>query len=155
MEQQGSKSRPRPIPLGSEPDNHPITGELRISPLNPHVIAKPIAVAERERNIFPMMATVVGKTGAIATPARNTMVDIAHTGMGCRIRYVKTAIATEQPTVTASGEARMRIGVAATRPKSNPHAKPRERTVRARALGIPIAMRYLGNQFQIPNSHAV
>ena len=82
IEQQGNKSRPRPIPLGSEPDNHPITGELRISPLNPHVIAKPIAVAERERNIFPIMATVVGNTGAIAMPAKNTMMDITHVGMG-------------------------------------------------------------------------
>ena len=82
IEQQGNNIRPRPIPLGSGPDNHPMTGELRINPLNPQVIAKPIAVAERERNIFPIMATVVGKTGAMAIPARKTIVDTTQIGMG-------------------------------------------------------------------------
>jgi len=143
------------MPLGSGPDNHPITGELRIKPLNPHVMAKPIAVAERERNIFPIMATVVGKTGAIAMPAKKTQVEISHCGIGCRMRYVNTAIAIEQLTVIAKGDTRINIGVATTRPNSNPEAKPSERIVSARALGIPIAMRYFGSQFQIPNSHAV
>ena len=59
----GSSSRPRPIPEGFGPESHPITGELSMKPLNPQVIANPIAVADCVLKSLPTMAIVVGKTG--------------------------------------------------------------------------------------------
>ena len=78
----GTIKSPRPIPKGSEPESQPIKGELSIRPLNPQVIAKPIAVADCSLKILATIAMVVGNTGAIAAPARNTNIKVSQTGSG-------------------------------------------------------------------------
>ena len=81
-ERTGTIKRPRPMPIGFEPDNQPITGELKMRPLNPQVMANPIAVADCSLNNLATIAMVVGNTGAMALPARNTKVNVSHTGSG-------------------------------------------------------------------------
>ena len=91
IERTGTINRPRPTPRGSEPESHPINGEL-IRPLNPQVIANPIAVADCSLNSLATIAIVVGNTGAMAAPARNTRTEVNQTGSRCRIMYVVPAI---------------------------------------------------------------
>src|SRR5260370_10719520 len=50
----------------------PIFLELTASPIQPQVMAKPIAAPVTAGNISPTTASVVGKTGAIEMPAMAT-----------------------------------------------------------------------------------
>ena len=74
----GNNNKPCRTPIGFEPDNQPITGELIIRPLNPHVTVNPIAVADWFLKSFPTIAIVVGNTGAMATPVMNTVAPVIH-----------------------------------------------------------------------------
>ena len=47
-------------------------GELTVSPVNPHVIVNPIAVAVPCLKMLASTASVVGNTGAMAKPEQNT-----------------------------------------------------------------------------------
>jgi len=154
IERTGTINRPRPTPRGSEPESHPINGEL-IRPLNPQVIANPIAVADCSLNSLATIAIVVGNTGAMAAPARNTRTEVNQTGSRCRIMYVVPAINNDETITTIEGEMRHRTEVATIRPHRSPQAKPSDNTLRATAVDMPDAMRNLGSQFQMPNSHAV
>ena len=57
---------------GSSPAIAPISRELTASPAHPQVIAKPMAVPLMRGKALPTMASVVGNTGAMDTPAMNT-----------------------------------------------------------------------------------
>jgi archaellum component FlaG (FlaF/FlaG flagellin family) len=143
------------MPAGFGPDSQPIIGELIISPLNPQVITNPIAIADWLLKSLPTMAIVVGNTGAIAVPAKNTAVPVIHWDIGWRTKYVVPIIDREHTVVTVKGEMRQSTVVATIRPNNNPHAKPRESISSATALDIPVLIRNFGSQFHIPNSHAV
>ena len=51
----------------------PMMRELTARPIHPDVMAMPMAVAVMRGKASPTMASVVGKTGAMATPAQKTM----------------------------------------------------------------------------------
>ena len=57
---------------GSSPAMAPIMRELTASPAHPHVITKPMAVPVILGKALPTIASVVGNTGAMETPAMNT-----------------------------------------------------------------------------------
>lgn len=58
---------------GSSPATLPMMGELTTRPSHPAVSATPVAVATRAPlKVALTMASVVGNTGAMAMPARNT-----------------------------------------------------------------------------------
>src|ERR1017187_5132531 len=63
--------------LGSPPAIAPMMRELTARPSQPQVMAKPMAVPVILGKASPTMASVVGNTGAMATPAKNTSIHAA------------------------------------------------------------------------------
>ena len=57
---------------GSLPAMAPMRRELTARPTHPQVMTKPMAVPVMRGKAVPVMASVVGKTGAMASPARKT-----------------------------------------------------------------------------------
>ena len=141
IEKTGSTSRPLPSPLGSGPASHPMSGELNVTPLNPHVIMNPMAVAVPCLKVFPTTAMVVGNSGAIARPTQNTATAAVVESVALSIAKVVTAMAMAEPSVTVSGGILINTGAMATRPSNNPSAKPRERMVRAVDSAMPCVIR--------------
>src|SRR5438552_16764792 len=58
--------------LGTVPAIAPMMGALMARPIQPLVITMPMAVAVALGNASPTMASVVGKTGAMARQPQNT-----------------------------------------------------------------------------------
>ena len=127
--------------------------ELTASPIHPHVMTIPSAVAVPTLKAAPVIASVVGKTGAIETPARNTVSHVTPGRVVRRARNVVTAMAAAAPIVTFTGETNANSGATAMRPTSNPSAKPSERMFIAFDSGMPCAMRWRASQFHTPTSH--
>ena len=131
---------------------NPIIRELTASPTQPQVITNPIAVPVIRGNASPTIASVVGNTGAIESPARNTITPAAAGPLARSIRKVVMVMASAATSVTWIADTWMRIGETATRPTSNPSANPSDRIFSARFSGMPWAVKCRGSQFQIPTS---
>src|SRR5215467_4708507 len=86
--------------LGSPPAIAPMIRELTASPIQPQVMANPMAVPVIRGNTFPTIASVVGNTGAIDTPARNTRIQAPVTPRARRASHVVSAMAAEAARVT-------------------------------------------------------
>src|SRR5580700_3093894 len=74
---------------GSPPAMAPMMGELTASPAHPQVMTNPMAVPVMRGNALPTMASVVGKTGAIESPAMNTS---THAALGLRVRSMRNVV---------------------------------------------------------------
>ncbi len=115
-------------------------------------MTSPMAVPDIRGKASPTIARVVGKTGAMEMPARNTS---AAAAIGLRVRSIRNvvmAMATEAHKVTVMAGTRIKMGETATRPMRRPNAKPSERMLSARDSGMPWAMRWRGSQFHTPTS---
>lgn len=78
--------------------------ELTASPAQPQVITNPMAVLVMRGNASPTMASVVGKTGAMESPARKTSAKAAAGLLVRSMRYVVMAMAKEATKVTVTAE---------------------------------------------------
>ena len=75
---------------------------LTASPAQPQVMTKPMAVPVIRGNAVPVMASTVGKTGAIDNPAAAKTSAAATAGLSVRsMRNVVTAMAMEAASVTS------------------------------------------------------
>ena len=72
--------------VGSPPAIEPMMWELTASPIQPDVITIHIAVPVMRGKASPTIASVVGKTGAMDTPARNTRI---HATLGSFVRSIR------------------------------------------------------------------
>src|SRR5215472_17742219 len=88
---------------GSPPAMEPIIRELTASPTQPQVITNPMAVPVMRGNAAPVIASVVGNTGAIERPATNTSANANEALLVRSMRNVVIAIAMEAPSVTSTG----------------------------------------------------
>ena len=88
--------------VGSPPAIAPMIRELTARPAHPQVMANPIAVPVMRGNADPTIASVVGNTGAIASPAIKTSAAAAPGFFVRSIRNVVTAMATEAASVTVA-----------------------------------------------------
>ena len=85
----------------SPPAMPPIVLELTARPIQPQVMAKPIAVPVTAGNISPTTASVVGKTGAIEMPAMATNARATPGFLVRSMKKVVIAMATEANNSTA------------------------------------------------------
>ena len=122
---------------GSPPAIAPMMRELTARPIHPQVMTKPMAVPVMRGKASPTMASVVGKTGAMESPAMKTSANAAVGRVVRSIKKVVTAIAVDAARVTVMGCTRIRMGETPTRPMSRPSANPSERILRARDSGTP------------------
>src|ERR1700739_76738 len=90
--------------LGSPPAMAPMIHELTARPTHPQVMTKPNAVPVMRGNAAPVMASVVGKTGAIDRPAMKTKTNAIPGLFVCNIRKVVMAMAMDAPSVTSIGD---------------------------------------------------
>src|SRR5580700_2410928 len=86
--------------LGSPPPIAPMMRELTAKPHQPRVITTPSAVPVIRGNASPTMASVVGKTGAMETPARKTRTPATVGLLVLSIRNVVTVIRMAAASVT-------------------------------------------------------
>src|ERR1039458_5275994 len=86
--------------LGSGPAMAPMMRELTARPTHPQVMTMPIAVPVMRGNAVPTMARVVGKTGAMETPAMKTSTEAVIGLLVRSIRQVVTAMAMDAAKVT-------------------------------------------------------
>ncbi len=101
------------------------------------------------------MASVVGNTGAMATPARNTSIQATRGSRVCSIRYVVITIRMDAASVTVSADTEISTCEAPTRPSSMPERESERQNVQsARASGTPCAIKCCTSQFHTPTSDA-
>src|SRR3954451_10229916 len=84
---------------GSEPAIDPMMRELTASPTQPQVMTKPSAVPVICGKAWPVIANVVGKTGAMETPAMKTSANAVPGLLVWSIRNVVIAMAIDAPRV--------------------------------------------------------
>src|ERR1700739_5153292 len=94
--------------------------ELTASPAQPHVITKPIAVPLIFGNAVPTIARVVGKTGAMESPATKTSAAATEGLLVRSMKNVVTAMAMEAARVTSTAGTLMRMGETPARPTRRP-----------------------------------
>ena len=128
--------------------------ELTARPHQPSVMTTPMAVPVMRGNASPTMASVVGKTGAMETPARKTRIPAVVALVVFSIRNVVRVIMMAAASVTSGAGTLISTGATATRPISRPSANPSERIFSARDSGMPCAIRCCASQFQTPTSQA-
>lgn len=80
----------------------PMMRELTANPAQPQVMAKPMAVPVICGKAVPTIASVVGKTGAMAIPARKTSAAAAAGLLVRNIKNVVMAMAMEEARVTVA-----------------------------------------------------
>src|ERR1017187_2242163 len=96
--------------LGSPPPIAPMMRELTAKPHQPKVMTTPSAVPVMRGNASPTMASVVGKTGAMETPARNTSIPATLALLVLSIRYVVMVIRMAAASVTKGAGTLIRMG---------------------------------------------
>ena len=113
-----------------------------------------MAVAVPTLNASPAIASVVGNTGAMATPAQKAAIQETFGSVVCSAKYVVMTMRIAATSVTVEEGTVMRIGETATRPSSNPRANPSDRMFNARVSGLPCGIRCRASHFQTPTSEA-
>ena len=136
---------------GSPPAMSPMIRELTASPAHPQVITKPMAVPVMRGKASPTIASVVGKTGAMESPARKTSAKAVGGRLVRSIRKVVIAMAADAKSVTVTAGTRMRIGETPTRPINRPSANPSEKNVESARFGNPLRDEVSGQP--IPDAH--
>ena len=89
---------------GSPPAIVPMRRELTARPVQPQVMTMPIAVLVMRGKASPTTDRVVGKTGAMESPARKTRTKAGTVRLVRSMRKVVTAMATEAASRTAMAD---------------------------------------------------